>query len=120
MWSCSQKPDLTRPHILGERRIRVITLALPTTNNISELYASVDQVALATLLTNKAVERATTSKLEDARDAITNKLVDMLGTYKSTMTASGSGASAGLATAENMKWLPLLLLGLLKHVCYHL
>ena len=100
----------------GERRIRVVTLALPTTSSISELYASVDTVALATLLANKAVERSTQSKLEDARDAVSNKLVDVLGTYKATMTSAGSGASPQLVIAENMKFLPLLMLGLLKNV----
>ncbi|KAG9093067.1 COPII subunit [Ceratobasidium sp. UAMH 11750] len=100
----------------GERRIRVVTLALPTTSNVSELYASADQVAIATYLANKAVERSLSSKLDDARDAVTNKLVDILGTYKSTMTAAGSGASAQLATSDNLKFLPLLCLGLIKHV----
>ncbi|TNY17113.1 Sec23/Sec24 trunk domain-containing protein [Rhodotorula diobovata] len=99
----------------GERRIRVVTLALPTTSSISELYASVDQVALATLLANKAVERSNQAKLEDARDAVHNKLVDILGTYKATMTSSGSGASPQLVVADNMKFLPLLMLGLLKN-----
>jgi len=83
---------------------------------MSEIYASADQVAIATLLANKAVERSMSSKMEDARDALTNKLVDILGTYKSTMTSSGAGASAQLAISENLKMLPLLVLGLLKHV----
>ncbi|KDN42961.1 hypothetical protein RSAG8_06487, partial [Rhizoctonia solani AG-8 WAC10335] len=100
----------------GERRIRVVTLALPTTSNVSELYASADQVAIVTYLANKAVERSSSSKLDDARDAVTNKLVDILGTYKSTMTAAGSGASAQLSVSDNLKFLPLLCLGLLKHV----
>ncbi|KAH8113877.1 CPII coat sec24 protein [Phellopilus nigrolimitatus] len=85
----------------GERRIRVVTLALPTTTNLSEVYASADQVAIATLLANKAV---------------INKIVEILTTYKSSMTAAGSGASAQLAVCENMKMLPVLLLGLLKNV----
>ncbi|KDQ09348.1 hypothetical protein BOTBODRAFT_179058 [Botryobasidium botryosum FD-172 SS1] len=100
----------------GERRIRVITLALPTTNNISELYSSVDQIALITLLANKAVERSMSHKMEDAREALTNKLTDILGTYKNTMTSAGSGASAALSICDNMKMFPLLCLGLLKHV----
>lgn len=100
----------------GERRIRVITLALPTTSSISDLYANVDTVAIATLLADKAVERSMQAKLEDAREAVTNKLVDILGTYKATMTSSGSGASPQLVISENMKFLPLLMLGLLKHV----
>lgn len=131
----------------GERRIRVITLALPTTSSIADLYATSDQVAIATLLANKAVERSMQAKLEDARDAVTNKIVDILGSqylfflcvcirlgfvrsdgffvfcfyivaYKATMTAAGSGPTAQLLISENLKMLPLLLLGLLKHVCF--
>ncbi|EFP89154.2 uncharacterized protein PGTG_14995 [Puccinia graminis f. sp. tritici CRL 75-36-700-3] len=100
----------------GERRIRVITTALPTTSSIADLYATADPVAIATLLANKAVERSMQARLEDARDAVTNKLVDILGTYKATMTAAGTGPSPQLVISENMKILPLLLLGLLKHV----
>jgi protein transport protein SEC24 len=100
----------------GERRIRVITSAFPTTTNMSEVFASTDQIAIATYLANKSVERSLSSKLEDARDAITNKLTDILTTYKNTMTAAGGGASAQLAICENLRMLPLLALGLLKHV----
>lgn len=102
----------------GERRIRVITLALPTTNSLSDLYGSVDTIAMSTLLTCKAVERSMSSKLEDARDAIQNKLVDILGTYKANMTQNGSGNSPKLDIAKNMKFLPLLMLGLLKQVSH--
>lgn len=100
----------------GERRIRVVTQAIPTTTSMSEVFSSVDQIALATLLANKAVERSLSHKLEDARDALINKLVDILTVYKTTMTSAGSGASPQLVISENMKFLPLLVLGLLKHV----
>ncbi|KAG8851385.1 COPII subunit [Tulasnella sp. 330] len=100
----------------GERRVRVVTTAYPTTSNMSEMYASADQIAIAHLLANKAVERSVSSKLEDARDALTNKMIDILTVYKNTMTASGGGASAALSLAENMKFLPILVLGVLKHV----
>lgn len=73
-------------------------------------------MALATLLANKAVERSLSHKLEDARDAVVNKLVEILTTYKSSMTAAGAGASAQVAICENLKMLPVLLLGLLKNV----
>ncbi|CAG8554291.1 7755_t:CDS:10 [Diversispora eburnea] len=98
------------------RRIRVLTLALPVTNNMGELFASADQIAITTLLANKAVERSLSSKLEDARDALTNKLVDILGVYKSSLTGSQSGASPQLQICDNLKLLPLLSLALLKHV----
>lgn len=100
----------------GERRIRVTTIALPTTGSMSEVFASVDPNALFTLLSCRAVERATTNKLEDARDAVFNKLVDILGVYKNTMTSAGSGASAQLAVPDNMKMLPLLCCALIKHL----
>jgi len=102
--------------LIGERRIRVITTAYPTTSNLSEVFASADQVAVATLLANKAVERTITHKLEDARDAVQGKLVEILQAYKTSMTAAGAGASAQLAICENMRVLPVLVLGLLKNV----
>ena len=107
-----QSPD----SVAGERRIRVVTLALPTTNTMSEVFAGVDQIALVTFLANKAVERSLSAKLEDARDAIINKLVEIFTVYKTTMTSAGQGASPQLVTSDTMKFLPLLLLGLLKHV----
>lgn len=100
----------------GERRIRVVTTAVPTTNNLSEVFASADQVAIATLLANKAVERSITHKLEDAREAVFSKMVEILGAYKASMTAGGAAASGQLAISENLKMLPVLLLGLLKNV----
>lgn len=100
----------------GERRIRVVTLALPTTTSLSEVFASADQVAIATLLANKAVERSLTHKLEDARDFVYQRLVDTLVAYKTSMTSGGAGASAQLAISENLKMLPVLVLGLLKNV----
>ncbi|KAG9326896.1 hypothetical protein KVV02_001420 [Mortierella alpina] len=100
----------------GERRIRVLTLAVPVTTSLSELYMSADQVAISTLLACKAVERGMNSKLDDARDALTNKVVDILGVYKTHMTASSSGATPNLQVCDNLKLLPLLTLGMLKHV----
>ena len=89
---------------------------MPTTSNLSDVFASADQVAIATLLANKAVERSITHKLEDARDALFNKMVEILSAYKASMTAAGAGASAQLAISENLKLLAVLVLGLLKNV----
>jgi protein transport protein SEC24 len=94
----------------------VINLALPTTSNLSEVYASADQVAIATLLANKAVERSITHSLENSREAVFSKMVEILSAYKASMTAAGAGASAQLAISDNLKMLPVLILGLLKNV----
>ncbi|ORX39651.1 hypothetical protein BD324DRAFT_614495 [Kockovaella imperatae] len=99
----------------GERRIRVITHAMPVTDSIAELYASADQVAIMTYLTNKAVEKAMSSSLEDGRNLVTNNLSTMLTVYKNQVT-SAAGASAQLAVPDNLKLLPLLACGLVKHV----
>lgn len=122
----------------GERRIRVITLCLPVTSSISEIYANANEQALAGYLTNKgnnvncvmdkdrncswscwlliAIERALSSKLDDARDAIVNKLVDILGIYKSHVQGSAPGSTPQLTAPNNLKLLPLLALCLIKHV----
>nr|GAT57329.1 protein transporter SEC24 [Mycena chlorophos] len=100
----------------GERRLRVITTAYPTTANLSELFGSADQIALATLFANKAVERSLSYRLEDARDYIFKRLTDIFIAYKTSMTAAGAGASAQLAFADNLKMLPVLTLALLKNV----
>ncbi|CAG8673381.1 14942_t:CDS:2, partial [Acaulospora colombiana] len=101
----------------GERRIRVLTLALPVTNNLNELFASADQIILINIGSYlEATERSLSSKLEDARDALTNKMVDILGAYKSAVIGNQAGASPHLQICNNLKLLPLLSLGLLKHV----
>jgi hypothetical protein len=100
----------------GERRIRVITMALPTTTNLSEVFASADQIAIVTFFANKAVERSLSHKLEDSRDYTFQKLVELLIAYKTSMTSGGAGASAQLAISDNLKVLPVLVLGLLKNV----
>ena len=99
-----------------ERRIRVITSAIPTTNDLSEVFASADQVALATYFANRAVKQLLTDKFESSRDALYNSMVDILTAYKRSVTAAKSGASGQLALCENMKMLPVLILGLVKHV----
>ncbi|KAK9711638.1 COPII subunit [Basidiobolus ranarum] len=100
----------------GERRIRVLTLGLPVANNISEVFKSADQVAIVTLLARKAVERSLSTKLEDARDALINKCIDILGIYKTELTSVGTGASPQLQICHNLKMLPLLVQSLIKHV----
>ncbi|KAI7902295.1 uncharacterized protein BX663DRAFT_435291 [Cokeromyces recurvatus] len=99
----------------GERRIRVITMCLPVTNSMSDLYASANQQAITAYLAVKAVERGLTSKLDDARDAIVNKVVDLMGVYKTHVLGSSQGSTPQLTAPDNLKLLPLLALGLIKH-----
>ena len=100
----------------GERRIRVMTLALPTTSNITDVYASADQVAIATYLSSRAVEKALSSGLDSARDLIQTRVTEILQTFKTTLLSSNTGASTPLQICKNLKLLPLLCLALQKHV----
>ncbi|KAA6413997.1 MAG: transporter sec24 [Lasallia pustulata] len=99
----------------GERRIRVLTLALPTTQTLADVYASADQAAVATFFSHKAVERALGSGLEPARDALQAKLVELLQTYRKELAAGNMGGG-GIQFPANLRCLPVLFLGLMKNI----
>lgn len=98
----------------GDRRIRVITLSLPVTNDMSQIYLNADQFAIAALLTKKAVDRVFSSKLEDAREALAYKLAEILAVYKHTFNLNTH--TAQLLISENLKLLPIMVLGMIKNV----
>ncbi|KAG6017452.1 COPII subunit [Claviceps lovelessii] len=99
----------------GERRIRVLTLSLPTTTNLSDVYASADQCAITAYFSHKAVERTLDSGLEAARDALQAKLTELLQTFKKEL-GGGSMGGGGLQFPANLRGLPILFLGLIKNV----
>ncbi|KAF7713641.1 Protein transport protein [Penicillium ucsense] len=99
----------------GERRIRVITVALPTTTNLADIYASADQQAIATFFSHKAVERALSSGLEPAREALQTKIIELLSTYRKEL-AGGSVSGSGLQFPANLRGLPVLFLALIKNL----
>jgi hypothetical protein len=101
---------------LGERRIRVLTIAIPTTTNPADVFASADQVAITAYLSSRAVEKALSSSLESARDFIMNKLTEIFAAYKTNVLASNTGGSTPLQISANLRLLPMLCLGLLKNV----
>lgn len=100
----------------GERRIRVITVSIPTSSQLQDVYASADQLAITAYYTQKAVEKALSSGIQESHDLITNKLTEMLQTYKKELMTTNVGASAPLQFCANLRMLPLLLNSLLKHV----
>lgn len=100
----------------GERRIRVLTLALPIVSQIEAVFAGADPKVTATLLTKKSIERAlSAASLSDSREAVMYKLVEIMSAYKTNCTSSGQAAA--LLVPENLRLLPVLVLGLLKSVC---
>ncbi|KAK0610484.1 hypothetical protein B0T17DRAFT_500599 [Bombardia bombarda] len=98
----------------GERRIRVMTLALPTTANLADVYASADQCAITTYFSHKAVERALSNGLESARDLLQSKLTELLQTFRKEL--AGGSMGGGLQFPSNLRGLPVLFLGLIKNV----
>ncbi|KAK4574006.1 COPII subunit [Recurvomyces mirabilis] len=99
----------------GERRIRVLTLSIPTTQNIAEVYASADQQAITAYFAHKAVERALSSGLDAARDAVQAKVVELMQTYKKEL-GGGNMGGGGLQFPANLRGLPMLFLGLMKNL----
>ena len=99
----------------GERRIRVLTLSIPTTQNLAEVYSSADQEAITAYFSHKAVERALGSGLDAARDAIQAKMIELLQTYKKEL-GGGNMGGGGLQFPANLRALPMLFLGLMKNV----
>jgi protein transport protein SEC24 len=99
----------------GERRIRVLTLALPTTESLASVYASADQQAIAGYYSHKAVERALDNGLESARDSLQTKVIEILHTYRKEL-AGGNMGGGGLQLPANLRALPVLFLGLMKNV----
>lgn len=98
----------------GERRIRVMTLALPTTTSLADVYASADQCAITTYFSHKAVEKALSGGLEAARDSLQSKIVELLQTFRKEL--AGGSMGGGLQFPANLRGLPALFLGLIKNV----
>ncbi|ODQ78195.1 hypothetical protein BABINDRAFT_39925 [Babjeviella inositovora NRRL Y-12698] len=100
----------------GERRIRVVTLAIPTSDDLRSIYASADQLAIANYYTQKAVEKVYSSSLNDARELLSNKVSDILSVYKKEVAPANMGGSSPLQISTNMRMLPLILHSLTKHI----
>ncbi|KAF2670973.1 hypothetical protein BT63DRAFT_423237 [Microthyrium microscopicum] len=99
----------------GERRVRVMTLALPTTESLANVYSSADQQSITAYFAHKAVERALGSGLEAARDALQSKVIEIMQTYRKEL-AGGNMGGGGLQLPANLRALPILFLGLMKHL----
>jgi protein transport protein SEC24 len=95
----------------GERRIRVINASYPVSDDPREVMLHADVGAMADLLFKMAVEKSLANKLEDARDALLNKMNDILFAIK---TVFQTGQNPQLLLTENLRLLPLLILSILK------
>lgn len=102
--------------INGERRIRVITAALPTTSNISDVFASADQLAITNYFTHKAIQKVYNGSFNDARELLSKHMLDIFNVFKKEVVAGNVGGASPLMLANNLRMLPLLLHALTKHI----
>lgn len=100
----------------GERRIRVMNLAIPTSSKSTDIYASADQLAIANYYTHKAIEKALSSSLPEAREFLINKVVEILSIYKKELVGGNVSGASPLQISTNLRMLPLLLFSLTKHL----
>lgn len=102
----------------GQRRIRIITLALPTSSKLEDIYASADQLAITNYLTHMAIAKALDGSLPTARDFLTKSVVDYLSVYRKELISGHSPGLSPLQISTNLRMLPLLLFALTKHTAF--
>jgi len=98
----------------GDRRLRVITLALPVSNSLSQIFTSADQIAIAHVIAQQAMNKAVTTKISSGTDHIADTVINICKAYGKEVMASTASGAAHLSICDNLKLLPLLALGLIK------
>ena len=61
------------------------------------------------------MERCLTAKLEDARDALVNKAIEVLAVYRTNFAKNIAGTT--LMIPDQLRHFVLMILALIKHVC---
>lgn len=102
----------------GDRRIRVITLALPVSSNIQDIYASSDQLAITNYFAHLAIDKTLNNSLENARDYLNKMIIEILTVYKKEIVAGNVGSSSPLQISTNLRMLPLLIQSLIKNIAF--
>ncbi|XP_044473585.1 protein transport protein Sec24-like At3g07100 isoform X2 [Mangifera indica] len=97
----------------GERRIRVHTLAAPVVADLSEMYRQADTGAIVSLVSRLAIEKTLSHKLEDARNALQQRIVKALKEYRN-LHAVQHRLGARMIYPESLKYLTLYGLALCK------
>ncbi|MFS7902056.1 putative Zinc finger, Sec23/Sec24-type, sec23/Sec24, trunk domain, sec23/Sec24, helical [Helianthus anomalus] len=97
----------------GERRIRVHTAAASVVADLGEMYRQADTGAVVSLLSRLAIEKSLSYKLEDARNAVQQKIVKALKEYRKLYSVQHRVGSR-MIYPESLKYLPLYGLSLCK------
>lgn len=112
----------------GQRRIRVMTQALPITGLTSELVDSVDALATCNLLCKQAADVSVKSNIDNARMRLQQTCVDIMRAAKGgdKRTVSGYTVPQGpqpdesedKPVPETLKLIPLCTLAMMKNVAF--
>ncbi|CAF0997730.1 unnamed protein product [Rotaria sordida] len=99
----------------SERRIRVHTLSLPVSANLTEICSNADQEAIVSLVAKMATDRSTTSSIQEARDAMTNVACDIL---KACLSHNLSNRAFSLLVPYSLRLIPLYMLSMIKSTAF--
>jgi len=97
----------------GQRRIRVLTLALTVTDSVASLYRYSDLDALLNIQMRKAVMLASKQTMHQVRESVVTSCVNILYNYRAK--CASSTAAGQLILPESLKLLPLYALSLTKN-----
>ncbi|KAM7539820.1 hypothetical protein Aperf_G00000030252 [Anoplocephala perfoliata] len=98
----------------GDRRIRVHTLCLPVTDSPEAIFNYADEGAVACLVAKMAVERTISTGLENAREALTTVMNDILTAYQKERKAGSSSSGLSGMCPASLRLLPVYLCGTLR------
>ena len=108
----------------GQRRIRVMTQALPITSISSDIVKGLDVNTACNLLCKQGVDVSIKTGLDQARQRLQNTCVDIVRAAKGGDRRSVSGYSVPQAPVENeeipenLELLPLYTLAMMKNVAF--
>ncbi|KYQ89636.1 putative transport protein [Tieghemostelium lacteum] len=111
-------------HSCGERRVRVFTVSLPVVQNYHDLFKHADISVVVNLISKMAIDKALSSSLPDAREAIANKCAEILIAYKTTLSSNASSSvtlstqAPKLLLPETLKHLPLYVVSMVKNIIF--
>lgn len=100
---------------LGQRLIRVHTLAMHVSDVISPIFKSSDLSAVFDVLLRRYLSNLGKDKIPDIRTEITNRVASILAAYRKHCTKSDR-SDAKLILPEALKLLPVHVLGALKSI----
>lgn len=111
---CAFQCALLYTNVYGERRIRITTLSLPCTSNISNLYRAADLDSQFVCMMKQAAIEIPSTPLLQVQERVRNLCINTLLSYrKFCATVSSTGQ---LILPEALRLLPLYTLALLKSI----